>query len=80
LSIAGRRPAREDARVLRDGADAGVVTSGNFSPTLGHAIALAFLAPDVEVGDALQVEVRGQLLDARVVKPPFVTPSGPSRG
>ena len=27
-----------------------MVTSGNFSPTLGHAIALAFLPPDVEPG------------------------------
>jgi aminomethyltransferase len=75
LSIAGRRPAREGARVLRDGVDAGVVTSGNFSPTLGHAIALAFVAPDVEIGERLQVDVRGQLLDATVVTPPFVTKS-----
>jgi aminomethyltransferase len=72
LQIVGRRPAREGARVLRDGADVGVVTSGNFSPSLGHAIALAFLHPEIEPGAAVQVDVRGQLLDAQVVKPPFV--------
>ena len=73
LTIEGRRPAREGARVSRGGADVGEVTSGNFSPTLGHAIALAFLAPDVEPGADVAVDVRGHAARrARVVKPPFV--------
>ena len=50
ISIEGRRPAREGARVLLGGADVGTVTSGNFSPTLGNAIALALLRPDIEPG------------------------------
>jgi aminomethyltransferase len=72
LSVEGRRPPREGSRVLRDGAEVGIVTSGNFSPMLGHGIALAFVPPNVEPGDALQVDVRGQLLNARVVPLPFV--------
>jgi aminomethyltransferase len=72
LALDGRRPARDGATVLRDGVAIGAVTSGNFSPTLGHAIALAFLPPDIADGDEVQVDVRGSLLDARVVKPPFV--------
>jgi glycine cleavage system T protein (aminomethyltransferase) len=72
ISIDGRRPAREGAAVLIDGQQAGSVTSGNFSPTLGHAIALAFVPPDVEIGAAVQCDVRGQLLDGRIVKLPFV--------
>ena len=72
ISIDGRRPAREGAPVLIDGQQAGSVTSGNFSPTLGHAIALAFVPPDVEIGAAVQCDVRGQLLDGRIVKLPFV--------
>ncbi|HTL86972.1 MAG TPA: glycine cleavage T C-terminal barrel domain-containing protein, partial [Acidimicrobiia bacterium] len=72
LAIEGRRPAREGARIVRDGEEVGVVTSGNFSPTFGHAIALGFVPPTVEIGTALQVDVRGQLLDARVVAVPFV--------
>jgi aminomethyltransferase len=73
ISVEGRRPAREGARVLFDGADVGAVTSGNFSPTLGHAIALALLRPDVEPGASVQLDVRGTLLGGDVVKPPFVT-------
>jgi aminomethyltransferase len=72
ISIEGRRPAREGARVLLGGADVGAVTSGNFSPTLGNAIALALLRPDIEPGEAVQLDVRGQLLDGRVVALPFV--------
>ncbi|MGO9872572.1 MAG: glycine cleavage system aminomethyltransferase GcvT [Acidimicrobiia bacterium] len=72
IAVEGRRPARDGARVLSDGAEIGFVTSGNFSPTLGHAIALALLAPDVQIGAAVQLDVRGQLLDGRVVKLPFV--------
>jgi aminomethyltransferase len=72
ISVDGRRPARDGATVLLDGAEIGAVTSGNFSPTLGHAIALAFLRPDVEPGAAVQLDVRGTLLDGEVMKPPFV--------
>jgi aminomethyltransferase len=72
ISTQGRRPARADASVLVDGITCGVITSGNFSPVLGHGIALGFLPPSVEVGTAVQVDVRGTLLDGVVVTPPFV--------
>jgi aminomethyltransferase len=59
--------------VLLDGTPAGEVTSGNFSPVLGHGIALAFLPPDVEEGAAVAVEVReGQSLPGTVVPIPFL--------
>jgi aminomethyltransferase len=72
IAIDGRRPARDGAAVLIDGAEVGAVTSGNFSPTLGHAIALAFVAPAVQIDAPVQLDVRGQLLEGRVVKLPFV--------
>jgi aminomethyltransferase len=49
-----------------------VVSSGNFSPTLGHGIALAFLPPDSVDGDTLTVDVRGRAVPAVVTKLPFV--------
>jgi aminomethyltransferase len=72
LGVDGRRPPREGSLVLRDGVQIGAVTSGNFSPMLGHGIALAFVPPDLQPGESVQVDVRGQLLDARIVPLPFV--------
>jgi aminomethyltransferase len=72
LEIAGRRPPRADQAVTRAGEAIGVVTSGNFSPELGHGIALGFVTPDVEIGDELAIDQRGDSVPARVVKPPFV--------
>jgi aminomethyltransferase len=73
LATEGRRPPRADQVVLVDGAPAGIVTSGNFSPTLGHGIALAFLPPEVEAGAEVAIDVRGEATPARVVPTPFVT-------
>ena len=73
ISIDGRRPARDGTRVLdATGHDIGFISSGNFSPTLGHCIALAFVNPSVKVGDAVQLDVRGTLLPGTVVTTPFV--------
>jgi aminomethyltransferase len=71
LAFAGRQPGREGATVASGGAEIGVVTSGNFSPTLGHGIAFAFLPPDVEPGAAVEVDVRGKPVPATVVPTPF---------
>ena len=51
----------------------GEVTSGTFSPTLKHGIALALVSKEVAVGDQLVVDVRGRESQAEVVKLPFVT-------
>ena len=65
-SRAGVRGARAaDDRV-------GEVTSGNFSPTLERGIALAFVPPDVAVGDALDIDIRGRHAPATVTELPFV--------
>jgi aminomethyltransferase len=72
MATTGRQPPREGADVLRDGEEVGTVTSGNFSPTLGHGIALGLLRPDVEIGTPVQLFVRARPLDATVVALPFV--------
>jgi aminomethyltransferase len=72
LTAEGRQPPRAESRVQFEGVDVGEVTSGNFSPTLGYGIALAFLRPDVDPGESVMVDVRGRLLPATVVKPPFL--------
>jgi aminomethyltransferase len=73
ISIPGRRPARDGTRVLDSvGSEVGFVSSGNFSPTLGHCVAMAFVLPSVNVGDAVSMDVRGTLIDGVVVTTPFV--------
>ena len=72
LATEGRQIPREGYPVARAGTVIGEVTSGNFSPTLGHAIALAFLPPDTADGDLLTVDVRGREVPAIVTKLPFV--------
>ena len=72
LTVPGRRPPRADQAVLVEGAEAGIVTSGNFSPVLGHGIALAFLPPEVADGAEVAIAGKGEPTPATVVKPPFV--------
>ena len=65
----------EDRGVLRahqkvvTPAGEGEITSGSFSPTLGKSIALARIP--AAAADHCQVEIRGKLLAARIVKYPF---------
>ena len=75
LATEGRQPPRADQPVRATDTDEqlGVVTSGNFSPMLGHGIALAFLPPDTQEGAVVSVDARGNPLPARVVRTPFVT-------
>ena len=68
----GRRPARAGCEVSVDGTVVGHVTSGNFSPVLGHGIALGFVPPDTPEGTAVTIDVRGKRLDGRVAATPFV--------
>ncbi len=72
LLVEGRRPPRSGNAVLIDGQPVGEITSGNFSPMLERSIALAFLPPDVADGAAVEIDVRGNLTNAVVTKPPFV--------
>ena len=48
----------------------GVITSGTFSPTLGHAIALARVPADA--GDTVEVEMRKKWVTVKRVRPVFV--------
>lgn len=72
ITTEGRRPARADCSIRIDGIDVGVVTSGNFSPILGHGVVMGFVPPHVAVGDAVDIDVRGKSLPGVVAKLPFI--------
>ncbi len=76
IATEGRRPPRAECPVSIDGAAVGDTTSGNFSPVLGHGIALAFLPPDVEEGTAVEIDLRGAAIAGTVVSTPFVRKAG----
>lgn len=70
LLLEGKGVLRNHQKVAAGNDGAGEITSGSFSPTLQRSIAFARVPYDT--GDDCQVEIRGKLLPARVVRPPFV--------
>jgi aminomethyltransferase len=70
LVLEDRGVLRSHQKVLVPDGRAGEITSGTYSPTLERSIALARVPAGVL--QQVQVDIRGKLLNARVVKPPFV--------
>jgi aminomethyltransferase len=72
LGMRGRGIARHGYPIHAGERRTGVVTSGTQSPTLGQAIAMAYVATaDAGPGTMLDVEIRGQRVPAEVVALPF---------
>jgi aminomethyltransferase len=61
---------RSHQKVVVEGIGEGEITSGTFSPTLQHSIAMARVPYDT--GSECHIEMRGKLIPARIVKMPFV--------
>lgn len=73
LKVDGRRAAREQSTVYNaDGKEIGIVTSGTFSPTFNQPISMAYVDADAaNVGNRLEVDIRGTRAPATVVELPF---------
>jgi aminomethyltransferase len=67
--------ARDGYKVLNGdggGREIGYVTSGSPAPFLKKNIALAYVPPEFAgLGNAVKVEIRGQVVGAQVVPTPF---------
>ena len=70
----GRAPVREGATVRLPGGDAiGTITSGGFGATVGGPVAMGYVAAEhAHDGQALELDLRGKAVAARVVALPFV--------
>ncbi|AEV82518.1 glycine cleavage system protein T [Actinoplanes sp. SE50] len=77
LELTGRGIPRGHMPVFAGDTPIGETTSGTFSPTkkIGIALALIDTAPDLPDGATVEIDIRGRRTGARLVKPPFVTPS-----
>lgn len=72
LQTEGRRLPRTGQDVFAAEDKVGVVTSGCFSPSLGHGIGLALIGSDHAVpGATFEIDVRGTRVAASVVETPF---------
>jgi aminomethyltransferase len=59
--------------IVHQGEQVGTITSGTFSPTLKRSIALGYVPIGLaEVGQPLDVELRGKAVPAEIVPLPFV--------
>lgn len=57
----------------KEGEEIGVVTSGTFSPSLNHPIAMGYVKTPFSKADTrLVVKVRGKDQECKIVKGPFV--------
>ena len=72
FEVTDRGIARDDQEVLIDGERVGKVTSGSPAPFLKKNIGLAYVPVEfANVGQAINIDVRGRLVGAQVVKTPF---------
>jgi len=72
IEMQGRYIARHGYPVLYEGKAVGEVTSGTLSPTLGKAVALAYVPTKLsKIGQHLEVEIRGKAYPGVIVKKPF---------
>ncbi|MEE9368886.1 MAG: glycine cleavage system aminomethyltransferase GcvT [Pontiella sp.] len=80
LKFTSKRAAREHDKIYFNDVEIGVVTSGSLAPSLGMAVAMAFVKPEFsDVGRILNVDIRGKQFPAEVVGLPFYT-KGTARG
>ena len=74
LTVTGRGFPRPGYAVFAGGEQVGMLTSGTVSPSLGLGIAMGYvMAEHGGQGTRLEIDARGRMLDAVVVRPPFYT-------
>jgi aminomethyltransferase len=72
VATAGRQPLRDGGEVVLSGTSVGTLSSGNFSPVLGHGIGMGLLEPDLPVGREVTVVLREKEMPAHITALPFV--------
>jgi aminomethyltransferase len=72
FEVTDRGIARDDQEILVNGERAGKVTSGSPAPYLKKNIGMGYVPSDsTNEGQEIQIDVRGKLVGAQIVKTPF---------
>ncbi|MEJ2306622.1 MAG: glycine cleavage T C-terminal barrel domain-containing protein, partial [candidate division WOR-3 bacterium] len=72
IVVPGKRIPRHGYNILKKGEKIGVITSGNFSPTLDSSIALGYVQSEYKKeGTKIEIEIRNRLAEGEIVKLPF---------
>jgi aminomethyltransferase len=72
-----RAIARQGYAVMSGGRQVGVVTSGTQTPFLKKAIGMAYVPTELHaVGTEIDIDVRGRVSKARIVRLPFYSRTG----
>jgi len=75
FEMVDRAVPRHGYKIVKDGREAGVVTSGSYGPAVDKYIGVGYVAAELaKVGSELDVEVRESPRRARVVPTPFYPP------
>lgn len=72
FEMTGRGIARNGYAVCLDGAEIGIVTTGNYSPSLGKNLGLALVKSEFS-GTHFDILIRGKAVEASVIPYPFYT-------
>ncbi len=73
LTVDGKMPVREGAKIFDGNTEVGVITSGGFGPSIGTPIAMGYVPRGLsEPGTPLAAEVRGKRVAVTVTAMPFV--------
>ena len=73
LELVEKGIARKDHIVLSNKKEKiGIVTSGTHSPTLGKAIALAYISKEFTKEDIIFIQIRKKIIKAKIVSLPFI--------
>ena len=72
FEMVDRAVARHGYKILKDGREVGVVTSGSYGPSVDKYIGVGYVPTELSApGSEFEVEVRGKGQYARVVRTPF---------
>lgn len=80
LTMPGRSAPRAEYPILFQGQNIGQITSGSYSPTLDTSIAMGYvLVRYADVGQVIDIDIRGRTAPAKIVSLPFYTRTRRSR-